>query len=57
MYFNSGTWRRRHELAQYNPKEQEFLDFNVMTYIAFFDQKEDERKKRPFESWNGVLGV
>ncbi len=57
MYFNSGTWRRRHQLAKYNPKEQEFLDFNVMTYIAFFNAEENERKGRPFESWNGVLGV
>jgi UDP-2,3-diacylglucosamine pyrophosphatase LpxH len=55
MYLNSGTWRRVHELAQLNPKDQEFMGYHVMTYLAFF--KDDERKGRPFESWSGSLGV
>ncbi|MCH7812714.1 MAG: hypothetical protein IID40_01710 [Planctomycetes bacterium] len=53
IYLNSGTWRRVHELARSNPKEQEFIDYDVMTYLAFF--KEDERGGRRFESWSGVL--
>lgn len=55
MYLNSGTWRRVHELAQLNPKDQEFMDYNVMTYLAFF--KGDERGGRPFVAWSGALGV
>ncbi len=55
MYINSGTWRRVHELAQLNPKDEEFMGYNVMTYLAFF--REDERGGRPFESWSGALGV
>ena len=55
MYFNSGTWRRVHELAQLSPKDQEFMGYHVMTYLAFF--KDGERKGRPFESWSGSLGV
>src|SRR5712692_3014743 len=55
MYFNSGTWRRVHELARLHPDEQEFMGYHVMTYLAFF--RGDERGGRPFESWSGALGV
>jgi len=55
MYINSGTWRRVHELARLSPNEEEFMGYNVMTYLAFF--KDDERGGRPFESWSGALGV
>jgi UDP-2,3-diacylglucosamine pyrophosphatase LpxH len=55
MYLNAGTWRRVHELAELNPKDQEFIGYNVMTYFAFF--KGDERAGRRFESWSGALGV
>lgn len=55
MYLNSGTWRRVHELAQRNPKEEEFLGYHVMTYLAFYQS--DERGGRPFESWSGSLAV
>lgn len=53
MYLNAGTWRRVHELAQRNPKEEEFLGYYVMTYLAFYQG--DERGGRPFESWSGSL--
>lgn len=55
FYLNSGTWRRVHELAQYQPQGQRFLGYHEMTYFAFF--KENERKGRPFEMWGGALGV
>lgn len=55
MYLNSGTWRRVHELARFNPKEQEFMGYHEMTYFAFYQN--DERKGRPFEVWSGSLGV
>ncbi len=54
MYINSGTWRRVHSLAVKDTKEQEFISYNVMTYLAFF--KGDERGGRPFESWSGAIG-
>jgi hypothetical protein len=54
MYFNTGTWRPVHELATRNPKEEEFIDFNVMTYVAIY--KDDERAGRKFETWSGALG-
>ena len=55
IYFNTGTWRRVHAPTKFDPSEQEFASFNVMTYLAFF--KEDERKGRRFEHWNGSLGI
>ena len=55
MYLNAGTWRPVHELARVNPKEEEFMGYHVMSYLAFF--KDDERGGRPFETWSGVLGV
>jgi UDP-2,3-diacylglucosamine pyrophosphatase LpxH len=54
MYLNSGTWRRVHELARWQPAEQEFQSYYVMTYLAFF--KDGERGGRSFESWSGGLG-
>ena len=54
IYFNSGTWRRVHRLAKAHPDEQEFMAYDVMTYLSFF--KEDERKGRPFACWSGALG-
>jgi len=53
LYVNTGTWRRVYELAQGNPAEQEFIGYNVMTYVTFF--KGDERHGRSFETWSGAL--
>lgn len=55
IYLNAGTWRRVHTLAQSNTKDAEFVDYNIMTYLAFF--KGDERLGRAFEAWSGALGV
>ena len=55
IYFNSGTWRRVHRLAQVHLDEREFIAYDVMTYLAFF--KGDERKGRPFACWSGALGA
>lgn len=54
IYLNSSTWRCVHELARLNPKNQEFIGYKVMTYLAFF--KDGERRGRSFESWSGALG-
>lgn len=52
-YYNSGTWHPLHSLVK--ARNDTFIHFNVMTFIAFFDG--DERKGRPFETWSGTLGV
>lgn len=55
MYFNSGTWHAVHERTLSSGRRQQFANFQVMTYLAFF--AEDERKGRAFETWSGTLGV
>jgi len=55
VYFNSGTWRPYHQLSRVHPEQEEFVKFQLMTYLAFF--KDDERGGRPFETWSGVLGA
>jgi len=55
IYLNTGTWRCVHTLAQSNPRDAEFIGYNIMTYLAFF--KDDERCGRAFEAWSGTLDV
>ncbi|MHC4539767.1 MAG: hypothetical protein ACYTEK_01690 [Planctomycetota bacterium] len=55
IYLNTGTWRRVHTLARSNPRDAEFIGYNIMAYLAFF--KDDERCGRAFEAWSGALGV
>jgi UDP-2,3-diacylglucosamine pyrophosphatase LpxH len=55
VYFNSGTWRPYHQLSRIHPEQEQFVKFQLMTYLAFF--KDDERGGRPFETWSGVLGA
>ncbi|MDX1414837.1 MAG: hypothetical protein R3293_11650 [Candidatus Promineifilaceae bacterium] len=52
-YFNSGTWHPLHEITLFKPREQTFLEHNVLTYLTFY--KEDERKGRAYETWTGTL--
>lgn len=54
FYLNAGTWRRVHELAQSTPSDQEFVGYDVMSYVLVY--KDDERRGRPFETWTGSLG-
>lgn len=55
FYFNSGTWKKLHERIAFvgQNKGLPFVDFSVMSYLAFF--KEGERSGRPFETWAGTL--
>lgn len=54
VYLNSGMWRRVHDHARCETAEEEFVDYYVLTYLAFF--KGDERGGRKFESWSSALG-
>ncbi len=53
VYFNSGTWHPLHEATIHNLRRQTFVQYKVMTYLAFF--KDDERKGRRYETWTGAL--
>ncbi|MFH1450292.1 MAG: metallophosphoesterase [bacterium] len=52
IYFNTGTWRKVQ--VRTFKKDQKFLSWSVMTFIAFY--LEGERKDKQFEIWNGALG-
>lgn len=52
IYINSGTWRAVYEMTK--SKKPNFVNYKVMTYLAFF--KEDERNGNSFEVWKGSLG-
>jgi UDP-2,3-diacylglucosamine pyrophosphatase LpxH len=54
VYINSGTWRPYHQLAKRNPKEEQFVPYQVMTYLAFY--RGDECGGRRYETWSGALG-
>ncbi len=54
IYINSGTWRAVYEMAKSNTKNPKFVNFKVMTYLAFY--KDGERGGRKFEVWSGSLG-
>jgi UDP-2,3-diacylglucosamine pyrophosphatase LpxH len=54
IYINSGTWRPYHELARCHPELEQFVGYQVMTYLTFF--KNGENQGRSFESWCGSLG-
>ena len=53
VYINTGTWRPYHELTRLHPTKEEFVGYEVMSYVAFY--KGDERGGRPYETWSGVL--
>ncbi len=55
LYINSGTWRRVHKIGREDPGNLEFYDWNVMTYLAFF--KDKERDGQRFETWSAARGV
>lgn len=54
IYINSGTWRPYHQLAKNHPQQEQFVPYQLMTYLAFY--KDDERGGRRYESWSGALG-
>lgn len=55
LYLNSGTFRAVHDLVTLDERERQFFSHKVMTYLIFY--KDDERKGRGFEVWNGALGM
>ena len=51
MYMNSGTWHTYIDLAINKPEEQNFIPYQVLTYLAFYS--DIEREGRSFETWSG----
>lgn len=55
LYFNCGTWKRLHEQTIFSGDGTRFVDYMVMSYVAFFSG--NERSGRPFETWTGTLAT
>jgi hypothetical protein len=55
VYTNSGTWRPYYKISRPHPKQEEFVGYQLMTYLAFY--RENERGGRRFELWTGILGL
>lgn len=53
-YINTGTWRKTHTRTAFDQKGFEFIDWYVMTFVAFY--LDSERDDKRFETWNGALG-
>jgi hypothetical protein len=53
VYFNTGTWRRVWRPAEFSPGQTDFVASDAMAYLVFYQG--DERKGRPYETWNGSL--
>jgi UDP-2,3-diacylglucosamine pyrophosphatase LpxH len=50
---NTGTWRSYYDLTRYHPEQQKFLPYQLMSYLAFY--QEGERHGRRHEAWLGKL--
>ncbi len=52
IYFNAGTWHSYYDLAIQNPKEQNFVPYQALTYLTFYTPEEHDGRR--FETWSGA---
>ncbi len=52
IYLNSGTWHTYFDLATKDPRQQKFIPYQTLTYLAFY--RNGEREGRQFETWSGT---
>lgn len=52
IYFNSGTWHSYYDLAIQNPKKEQFVPYQALTYLTFYTNEEHDG--RHFETWSGA---
>lgn len=55
IYFNCGTWRRIYQSTRLASGHDEFLPGDCLNLLSFYQG--DERQGRPYELWQGTLGV
>jgi len=55
LYLNCGTWRPLHEICRAEAQASGFIAHKAMSFLSFY--KNDERKSRSFETWNGALDL
>jgi len=51
IYLNSGTWQTYFDLAINKLEEQNFIPYQVLTYLSFY--RNSECQGRQFEAWSG----
>lgn len=56
IYFNTGTWRQTWNKTVFDKGNREFIGWKVLTYIAFYNEKENKVHGHKFDVWNGALG-
>ncbi len=52
VYFNTGTWRSRHQKAL---MDDSFASWKNLTYVTFFRKEERPGRQALFETWTGTL--
>jgi UDP-2,3-diacylglucosamine pyrophosphatase LpxH len=55
MYFNAGSWLPVHETCDADSNRKGFILHKTMGYLGIF--KEDERRSKAYETWNGTLDI
>lgn len=52
-YFNAGTWHTYFDLTIYQPHEQKFVPYQVVSYLIFY--RGDQRKGKHFETLSSTF--
>jgi hypothetical protein len=55
MYLNAGTWQPVHKICDADSNKKGFILHKTMGYLGVF--KEDERRSKAYETWNGTLDI
>jgi hypothetical protein len=55
LYLNAGTWLPVHETCDAEANKKGFIFYKQMGYLGIF--KDDERRGKSYEAWNGTLEI
>ena len=55
MYLNAGTWLPVNKICDADSNKKGFILHKTMGYLGIF--KEDERRSKAYETWNGTLDI
>lgn len=55
VYFNTGTWQSTQSATRRPGAGQEFIPFEPLSLVAFYQA--DEREGRAFETWSSLWGI
>jgi hypothetical protein len=55
MYLNAGTWHPVHRTCDADSNKKGFILYKTMGYLGIF--KDDERRCKAYETWNGTLDL